>query len=437
MGWQDIYRQKLLSVEDAAGMIKSNDRIWYPMCSSAPVNLIDAITNRYQQLDNVTMFSCLILYPFEYLKKKYIGHIKHHTAFMGPIERKWFSEGNMEITSYQFSQTDWLMRNRVQPNVLIMEVSPPDANGNMSYGPMGTFSNDVVAQCATIIIAQVNDQVPYVLGNKESYINVRDVTYICEAHHPIAELLQPPISDVDKTIASHMVDYIENGSTIQIGLGGVANAIGFFLKNHQDLGVHTEMLTDSMVTLIEKGVINGSKKNFNPGEVTCSFGLGSAKLYKFIDRNPMIKVYPIAYIANDYNIAKNDKFISINNALMCDLTGQVCAESLGFDQFSGTGGQLDFVRGAGMSQGGKSFIAFRSVAKKKDGMLISRITSVLPPGAVVTTPRTDVQYVVTEYGIAELRNKSFSERAKALISIAHPQFRENLLKEARQYHLIV
>ena len=151
----------------------------------------------------------------------------------------------------------------------------------------------------------------------------------------------------------------------------------------------------------------------------------------------MIKVYPIAYIANDYNIAKNDKFISINNALMCDLTGQVCAESLGFDQFSGTGGQLDFVRGAGMSTGGKSFIAFRSVAKKKDGMLISRITSVLPPGAVVTTPRTDVQYVVTEYGIAELRNKSFSERAKALINIAHPQFRENLLKEARQYQLII
>ncbi|WP_026895261.1 acetyl-CoA hydrolase/transferase family protein [Clostridiisalibacter paucivorans] len=437
MNWKDEYKSRLVSLEEAASVIKSNDRIWYPPCASAPRDIINAITKRYKELENVTMYTCLILYPFDYLKPEYKGHIHHFTTFMGPFERKYYPMGNVEYTSYQFSHTDWLTRNVIKPNVLLIEVSPPDEQGNMSYGPVGAFCNDTAVELAETVIVQVNKETSYVYGcEKESFINVKDVDYICEADHKLAELPQPPVTELEKKIASHIVERIENGSTVQIGLGGVANAVGFFLENHKDLGVHTEMLTDSMVTLTEKGVINGSKKTIHPGEITCSFAIGSQKLYDFMNKNDMVKSYPISYIAAPEIIAKNDKFISINNALMCDLTGQACSESLGFKQFSGTGGQLDFVRGAVLSNGGKSFLAFKSTAKKKDGTLVSRINAALPPGAVITTPRTDTQYIVTEYGVADLRGKSIAQRVEALIKVAHPQFREQLMNDAKENGLI-
>lgn len=436
MDWKALYQKKLVSVEEAAAVIKSNDRVWYPPCGSAPVDLINAISRRYKELENVTMSSALILSPFDYLKAECIGHIKHHTTFMGPIERKFYPQGNVDVTSYQFAHTDWLTENRTRANVFLAEVSPPDENGNMSYGSMGTFNGATAAKVAGTIIVQVNQEVPYVYGGQKSFINVQDVTYICEQDHKVPELPQPPVTDIAKTIASHMVDYIENGSTIQIGLGGVANAVGFFLEHHKDLGVHTEMFVDSMISLVEKGVITGAKKTLHPGEITCSFGLGSEKLYRFMHKNPMLRTYPISYIADENIIAKNNNFISINNALMCDLTGQACSESLGFDQFSGTGGQLNFVRGAAMSPGGKSFLAFQSFATMKDGSLTSRISAVLPPGAVITTPRTDIQYVVTEYGVADLRGQSISERVKELVKVAHPQFREELMQDAKKYGLL-
>jgi 4-hydroxybutyrate CoA-transferase len=436
MNWQDSYKKKLVSVDEAAAAFKANDRIWYPPCGGAPVDLINAIARRAAELENVTMITGLILYPFEYLKKDYIGKIGHHTIFMGPYERRMLSEGNIEVTSYQFSTTDWLTANRIKPTVFIVDVTPPDENGFMSYGVMGTFNGAAAAKYADKIIVQVNNQASYVYGGRESFIHVDEVTLICEQDHKIAELPQPPVSDVEKQIAANIVKYIEDGSTIQLGLGGVANAVGFFLESLKDLGVHTEMFTDSMVTLAEKGVITGKHKTLHPGEISCSFGIGSQKLYDFMGRNPRLKTYPISYIAAEETIAKNEKFISINNALMCDLTGQVCSESLGFDQFSGTGGQLNFVRGAVLSPGGKSFLAFRSVAEKKDGSLVSRITAALPPGAVITTPRTDVQYVITEFGCADIRGKSISERVKALIAIAHPQFQDELKQEARKYGLL-
>jgi 4-hydroxybutyrate CoA-transferase len=436
MNWKSDYKQKLISVEEAASKIRSHDRVIYPPCGSAPATLIDAITKRYQELEDVTMIGCLILYPFEYLKREYIGHMKHHTIFMGPFERKLCAQGNVDVTSYQFSQTDWLVRNRIRPNVFIAEVSVPDEDGNMSFGSIGSFHGHTSASIAHTTIVQVNREVPYVFGSNEAFINVKDVTWICEADHKVAELPQPVVSDIDKQIASHMIDHIEDGSTIQLGIGGVANAVGFFLENHRDLGVHTEMLTDSMVTLAEKGVINGRKKVFHPNELTCGFGIGSEKLYRFMHRNPLVHVYPISYICNEKNIAANPNFVSINSTLMCDLTGQACSESLGFDQFSGTGGQLDFVRGASRSEGGKSFLAFPSTAKAKDGTLTSRISAVLPAGAVITTPRTDVQYFVTEYGIADLKNKSIAERVHELVNIAHPQFHDQLLSDAREHGLL-
>jgi 4-hydroxybutyrate CoA-transferase len=436
MNWKEIYKQqKLISVDEAASKIKSHDRVMYSPGSSAPADIIHAIARRYRELEDVTMFTYLVLYPFEYLSQEYIGHIKHHTLFMGPFERKMASQHNVEATSYQFSQTDWVVRNRVKPSVFIAEVSEPDEDGNMSFGPMGTTYGHISAHVADTIIVQVNREVPYVYGSKEAFINVRDVTWICEADHKIAELAPPPISEIDRQIASHMIDYIEDGSTIQLGIGCVANAVGTFLENHKDLGVHTEMLSDSMVTLVEKGAITCAKKKFQPGEMSVSFGLGSEKMYRFMDRNPMVKSYPVAYICDPINIAANPNFVSINNTLMCDLTGQACSESLGFNQFSGTGGQVNFVRGAVHSEGGKSFLAFPSTATLKDGTVTSRISAVLPPGMAVTTTRTDAQYFVTEYGIADVRNKSIAERVQEMVKIAHPDFREQLLRDARQHCL--
>jgi 4-hydroxybutyrate CoA-transferase len=437
MDWKDLYRQKLVTAEAAAKVIKSDDRIWYSPTGSAPVDLINAISKRKDELQNVNMYSGLILYPFDYFKGEFKGHIKHNTFFMGPIERTMFSQGNMEVISYHFSQTDWLVRNVIKPNVFLTEVSPPDEKGDMSFGVMGNFAGHIVASMADTIIVQVNNEAPYVCGDRNAFINVKDVTYICEGDHKLPELPSIPITEIEKKIASHIVPYIEDGSTIQIGIGGLGNAVGFFLENHKDLGVHTEMAVDSMAALAEKGVVNGSKKTLHPGEFTCSFGIGSRKLYDFMHRNKALRAYPVSYINDETVIGQNNKVVAINNALMCDLTGQVCSESLGFQQFSGTGGQLNFVRGAMLSPGGKAFLALDATTKKQDGTIVSRITSSFLPGSVVTTPRSDVQYIVTEYGAAYLRGKNISERAREMIKIAHPMFREQLEKEARENRILM
>jgi 4-hydroxybutyrate CoA-transferase len=436
MSWQEEYKKKLVSVEDAAAVVKSNDKVFYTPVGSAPVDVVNAICKRKDQLTNVMMYSALILYPFEYFKGEFKGHIGHTTFFQGPVERKFFPQGNIDIISYHFGDTAWMTDNVFKPDVFIADVSVPDENGFMSLGPVGTFNGYQAAKLAKKVIVQVNREVPYVFGEREAFLNVADVDYICEKDHKIPELPSIPLTDMEKTIAHNVVPYIENGSTIQIGVGGLGNAVGFYLEHHKDLGVHTEMFVDSMVHLAEIGVINGSKKTLHPGEITSSFSIGSKKLYDFINKNEAMKQYQLSYINNENVIAKNDNFISINNAIMCDLTGQVCSESIGFQQFSATGGQLNFVRGAKLSKGGKAFLTLESTAKKPDGIVLSRILSTLPPGTVVTTPRSDVDYIVTEYGAVNLRGKSITQRVKAMISIAHPDFRDKLMKEAQEVKLI-
>jgi 4-hydroxybutyrate CoA-transferase len=436
MSWKNIYQERLVSVEEAATKIRSGDRIAIASGCSVPEGLVKAISRRWRELEDVTLIGMLMLHPFEYMKGEYAGHIRHHSLFLGPFERNVYDQGNMDVTSYSFSQTDWLIKNRIKPNVAIKEVSPPDENGNMSCGPVGAMYNGAVLDCAETIIVQVNRETPYVYGVEGAFINVKDVTWICECDRKVPELPQPMASDVDRQIASHVLEYIDDGDTLQLGIGGVANAVGFSLDHFKDLGVHTEMLTDSMMDLANKGVITGKKKTLHPGEITIGFGLGSTELYKFMDRNPAIKAYPIDYITDPRVIGQNRNFVSINGTLMCDLTGQACSESIGFDQFSCTGGQLDFVRGAGYSEGGRSFICFPSTATTRDGALMSRINVALPPGAVVTTPRTDVQYFATEYGVADLRCRSIHERVEALVAIAHPQFRDELVAGAREAGLI-
>ncbi len=437
MSWEEAYKKKLVSVEDAAAVIKSNDRIWYSPVCSAPLDVINAICKRKDELKNVSMFSALVLYPFDYFKAEYKGHISHTSLFLGPVERRMLDQGNIEVLSYQFAHTDWVTKNIIKPTVFIMDAAPPDENGNFSFGAVGVFNGYTAAQCAGTIIVQVNNGAPFVYGPKEAFLNIEDVDYICEQDHKIAELPKIPITDAEKTIANKIVSFIEDGSTFQIGVGGLSNAIGFFLEQHKDLGIHTEMLVDSMVTLVEKGIVTGNKKTLYPGEITCSFGIGARKLYDFIHKNKSLKAYPISYIADENVIARNSQFVAINNAIMCDLSGQVCAESIGFSQFSCTGGQMNFVRGARMSPGGKSFLVLEAAVKKADGAMISKIVTAFPPGAVVTTPRSEVDYIVTEYGAAHLRGKTIPARVKEMINIAHPDFREQLMKEAKEKKLLI
>jgi 4-hydroxybutyrate CoA-transferase len=401
--------------------------------SSAPLDLAQALAKRYQELENVELVSGLLIHPLDHLKRECRGHINHHTIFMGPLERFFLGEENIRITSYHFSETDRLTK-QIGCNVFMCECTPPDKHGYMNFGPVGAFCNDRMIKDADTVMVQVNSRTPYVNG-MQNFVHVDDVDIICEKDHELPGIPEIPIAEEEKKIASFIVERIPDGATLQIGIGGLGNAIGYLLESKKDLGVHTEMLTDSMAHLAQKGVINCRKKTFHPGKITCSFGIGNRELYDFMDMNPFVEVYPVSYINDVNNIAKNDNLVSINNAIMVDLTGQVCSESLGFNQYSGTGGQVDFVRGAFHSKGGISFIALRAVADTKQGS-ISRIVLNLLPGSVVTTPRSDVQNIVTEYGIAELKGKSIPERVRAMISIAHPQFREELEEGAKKVKLL-
>ncbi|MBU2512213.1 4-hydroxybutyrate CoA-transferase [bacterium] len=435
MNWETEYQQKLVSLKEAASIIKSGDVVGLPPGPSAPVDLMNAIGSRYEELDNVKIMSGILMVPQEHLAAKCKGHINHVSVFVGPLERIFMSEGNIEVIPYQFSQTEALFsRDDNSANITLLECSPPDERGYMSFGPMGTFCNDFCAKRSDTLIVQVNDKVPFVYG-LNAHIHVSQVDYITECSRNIAELPTAPPGETEQKIASYIVNEIPDGATLQLGLGDVANAIGYMLDDKKDLGIHTEMLTESMVELAEKGVINGSKKTFHEGKILCVFGLGTKKTYDYMHRNLMVETAPVSYVNKIANIAKNDNMISINNTLAVDLTGQVCSETIGFDQYSGTGGQLDFVRGAKNSKGGKSFIALNSTAKTPEGT-VSRISCVLPPGTAVTTPRTDVQYVVTEYGIADLWMKSMPNRVRSLIGIAHPDFRDNLEREAREVGII-
>ncbi len=433
MTWQEEYQSKLVSVETAAASIQSGNIIFTSAGPSCPIDIINAVSARYKELENVHIASGLLTYPFEYLKAEYQGHITHHSGFLGPLERMFMPQCNIRIRPYQFSKVDKVIPRR-HYDVAIYEVSVPDERGYMSFGPQGTFSNAIISRYAGRVIVLVNRKTPFVNG-MEAHIHVSQVDMICEKDHDLVEIPDAPIGEEERQLASHIVERIPDGACIQLGFGKIANAVGFLLECKKDLGVHSEMLTNSMMVLAQKGVITCARKNYQPGTMVCSFAVGPRALYDFMDHNPMVTMLPIYQICAPETIAKIDNFISINNALCVDLMGQVGSESIGFTMYSGTGGQLDFVRGASLSRGGKSFIALLSTAQTKNG-LVSRINTALPLGTIVTTPRTDVQCVVTEYGVADLMDLSLSQSAEALIAIAHPAFRDQLRHDAKKAGLL-
>lgn len=421
MSWQDIYKSKLVSVEEAAKKIESGDKIWFGACSSAPIQILEALADRAQELKNVDLVTAMAMYPYKFLQSsEYIGKLNFHTIFYGPFERKFYKVGNVDIDSVHFANSYLAIRDVYKVDTLLADVSEPDEDGYMYYGAVGVSWNGVVAEYAKKKIVQVNKCQPKVNGVKHR-IHVSEVDCICEYDHPLPELTQPPVKETDKKIASYIIPLIPDGATLQVGLGGIANAVAYGLEDKKNLGVHTEMLTDSMVYLAKKGVISR--------RILAGFGLGSKELYDFVGEGK-VELAPIETVNDPYIAGKNDNFISINSTLMVDLTGQAGSESIGFSQFSCTGGQLDYVRAAGISKGGKSFLCLASTIKNKDGSIESTINVSLPAGQAVTTPRSDVMYVVTEYGIADLYNKPIKARVEAMISIAHPDFREKLRQDA-------
>jgi acyl-CoA hydrolase len=425
--WKQIYKSKLVSIEEAAAKVSSGDRIWCGACSAAPIQLMDALADRVNELEDVHVMSALALYPFKFLQSpNYIGRINYHTIFYGAYERTFFKAGNITINSVHFSKNHLVFKDYFRTNTLMTDVSPPDDEGYLYYGPMGVAFNGAAAEAADKIIVQVNKHQPKVKG-MEHRIHVSKISCLCEHDHPLPPLPQEAPTEIDNKIADLIVPQIPDGATIQLGLGSLANAIGYKLGDKKDLSVHTEMFTDSMLELVKKGVING--------RIVAGFGLGSQELYQFIGEG-RVELKPVRITNDPKEIAKCDKMMSVNVTLMVDLTGQACSESIGFLQYSSTGGQADFVRGAALSKGGKSFLCLPSTVKTKEGQVLSTIAAAFPPGAVVTTPRSDTMYIVTEYGMADIFCKPIVERVKALIAIAHPDFRDQLKRDAIETGLI-
>jgi 4-hydroxybutyrate CoA-transferase len=384
------------------------------------------------------MCSGLVFKPLDIFKGEFKGHINYYCIFQGPVERHFQKEGNIDTCGYAISTTAWALENVNKPSVCILELAPPDENGDMSFGTFSGFGTwDAVQYTKKVggkILVQVNKKQPRVYGVNH-HLNVKDVDMICEVDTPMPVVPELPATDVEKKMGQMIADMIEDGSNIQIGIGGVANVVGHLLDGKKNLGIHTELWTDSMTALVKKGVITNAKKSLHPGKSICSFTVGSQETYDFLENNPQVEFHPVTYTNHITTLAKVDKLVAINNAIAVDLTGQVCAESIGHVQYSGTGGQLDFVLGSAISKGGMSFTVLPSVVETKHGRvttgIASTITTEMMPGSIVSVPRSYTHYVVTEYGIADMKSQSASKRVERMIAIAHPDFRDQLRREAK------
>lgn len=428
----NIYNKKIGSADEALKIIKSGDNIVVQPGCAAPLELINAMVRRKDELSNVTIYHILVVGSLPYIEPGMENHFKHNAFFIGANSRKAVNEGRSEFTPIFLSEiTSLFKRGIIKTDVALIHVSPPDEHGYCSYGvDVGNIKTP--AEKSKIIIAQVNKQMPRSLG--DSFIHINKIHFIVEHDAPIQELpqLDPNCSqellNIYDKIGINISELIEDGATLQLGIGAIPDSVMKYLKGKKDLGIHTEMFSDGVVDLVEEGIINGEKKTLHQGKIIAGFVLGTKRTYDFIDNNPIIEFHPQEYVNDPFIIAKNNKMVAINSAIEIDLTGQVCSDSIGTKFFSGIGGQVDFIRGAARSEGGKPIIALPSVTK--DGK-ISRIVPQLQPGAGVVTSRGDVHFVVTEYGSVQLWGKSISERAKALISISHPAFRDELAKYAK------
>jgi len=431
MDWQKRYQDKLTYPEAACALIRSGDVAASNFGGSIPYAFLDVLADyALEHLENVTLYLAGFYKQTKIAEAKYNSHITVKSCFLGPWERRAITGGS--DLSYQAMHLANINLDRMgkhRARVLLAAGSVPDENGMISLG-VAPFDPKLLDYCETVIV-QVNRSMPFVYG-ENCQIPVERVTALVPIDEDLPEMVMAPPSDAQRRIAGHIAERIPDGACMQFGIGGVSAAIGEALTVKHDLGCHSEMLTDPIMALMRAGVINNSRKSFCPGKTVFTNALGTTELYRFMDRNSALEAHPTAWLNDPRNIAKNDDMISVNGALCVDLTGQVCAESIGFRQFSGTGGQLDYVRGARWSRGGKSFLTLPSVHVDKTGVQHSSISLTLPTGSIVTTPRADVHYIVTEYGAADLQDEPIDVRTKRLIAIAHPDYRDELLFQAKK-----
>lgn len=424
MDWQTVYKSKQISAAQAVEKIKSDDRVVIGHAVAEPTEVIQAMLKNKEQYRNVEIVHMVAMGKSKYTKPEMVPYFRHNALFVGGSTRKAVNEGRGDYTPCFFSEIPRLFRQGYMPvDVALIQLSLPDEHGYCSFGLSVDYTKPA-AEAAKIVIAEVNDQMPRTMGG--AFIHVSEVDYFVNTSRPIIELQPPEIGDVERAIGENCAALIEDGSTLQLGIGAIPDAALMFLKDKKDLGIHSEMFSDGVVDLVGAGVITNKRKSIHKGKMIATFLMGTKKLYDFVDNNPSVELYPVDYVNNPAVIMKNHKMVSINSCIQVDLMGQVASESIGLRQFSGVGGQVDYVRGASMAEDGKSIIAMPSTAS---GGKISRITALLDEGSAVTTSRNDVHYIVTEYGIAELRGKTLRERGRALINIAHPDYREVLAEE--------
>lgn len=419
--WRADYERKKCSAEEAVRVIQSGDHVYVHSNAAVPECLVDAMVGRASELRDVTVLHLLTLGKAEYAQEQYQDSFRVKALFIGKNIRDAVNEGRAEYMPIFLSEIPRLFESGTVPvDVCLIQVSPPDAHGFCSYG-VSVDCTIAARKKARFVLAEVNKQMPRTLGR--SFVHVSRLDRIVETDRPLPELIEEPCSEVEELIGLNVATLVEDEATIQLGIGTIPNAVLANLDEKRNLGVHSEMLSDNIVDLIEKGIVTNDAKTVLPGKVAVSFVLGTRRLYDFIDNNPMIEFQTSDFINDPFVISRNHKMTAINSALQVDITGQVAADSIGSYLYSGFGGQVDFIRGASRSPGGKAIIVMPSTAR---GGTVSRITTSLSPGSGVVTSRADVHYVVTEYGVAQLYGRSLKERTRELIRIAHPAFREEL-----------
>jgi len=435
MDWNEVYQARVTSAGDAMKFIKSGNRLFMTGNVSVPQMLLAALVDYAPHLKDVEICQALSIGPADYVKPGMEEHIRVNSLFISDNVRKAVQEGRADFTPVLLSEFPLLFKNKVLPlDVALIHVSPPDDHGCCSLGVEVGLTKSA-AESAKIIIAEVNDQMPRTLG--DSFMHVSSLTHIVPVSYPIAEM--PMAEEGDKTaerIAGYVADLIPDGATMQMGIGAIPDAVLKFLFHKKDLGVHSEMISDGVIDLVEAGVLTNARKTIHNGKIVIGFILGTKRLYKWVDDNPLCEFHRTEYVNDPFVIAQNDRMVAINSAIEIDLTGQVCADSIGPRFFSGIGGQLDFIYGASRSKGGVPIIAMPSSTVLKDGTVTSKIVPMLKQGAGVVTGRNHVHYVVTEYGVAMLYGKTIRQRVYELINIAHPDFRADLEKQARDLHWI-
>jgi acetyl-CoA hydrolase len=436
MDWKQIYQSRLSSVEDAVRTVQSGNRIFLTGNCSVPQQLMCSLVEYAPEIQDVEICQPLTVGSSDYVKPEMQGHLRVNTLFISHNVRQAVQEGHADFTPVLLSELPLLFKRGILPvDVAFVHLSPPDQHGYCTLGIEAGLTK-TAAESARMIVAEVNQQMPRMLG--DTFIHVSKLHRIVPVDYPLAELPQgcDESSEMVENIAGFIGERIPDGATMQLGIGDIPNAVLKFLLHKKDLGVHSELISDGVIDLVEAGVLTGASKTTHPGKIIAGFMLGTRRLYRWAHDNPLIELHPTEYVNNPYTIARNARMVAINSALEVDLTGQICADSIGPKLYSGVGGQLDFIVGASLSEGGMPIIAMPSISQLRDGTRVSRIVPMLKQGAGVVTTRNHVHFVATEFGMVDLYGKTIRQRAHLLISIAHPDFRSDLEREAKRLNYV-